>query len=89
MPKVLTVIRITPAPAGNRFLFGMILAYIQDHPRPCGEQDLRFDSEGRVPGSPPPLRGTGYFKKIIAYYVRITPAPAGNRMGRVVQIKSF
>ena len=69
---------ITPAHAGNSFIVGIIINKMEDHPRPCGEQDPLLFPDTNPTGSPPPMRGTvcGRFGRRICK--RITPAHAGN-----------
>jgi len=71
--------RITPAPAGNSGTRSTNRLPLRDHPRPCGEQFLGFLAGFSWGGSPPPLRGTGFFHPARHADIRITPAPAGNR----------
>ena len=64
--KVLHVIflfesdRITPAYAGKRPERRMSVARIQDHPRLCGEKQMRSSSMCFSSGSPPPMRGKDF-----------------------------
>ena len=71
--------RITPACAGNRDIINALLAEIKDHPRVCGEQQVKYLKRKQMMGSPPRVRGTGQSCIIIAKKDRITPACAGNR----------
>ena len=50
--------RITPAHAGNSFIFCFNFSLHQDHPRTCGEQLELLRGFGVVVGSPPHMRGT-------------------------------
>ena len=69
--------RITPADAGktSRHLVGINQS--QDHPRGCGENDVRLRKFDPVPGSPPRMRGK-LIDSILSFSMpRITPADAG------------
>ena len=70
--------RITPAHAGNTSHVPIILEFIQDHPRPCGEHPVPLSSSPVNIGSPPPMRGTRDIMKCDEIINRITPAHAGN-----------
>ena len=68
---------ITPADAGktSRHLVGINQS--QDHPRGCGENDVRLRKFDPVPGSPPRMRGK-LIDSILSFSMpRITPADAG------------
>ena len=69
--------RITPADAGktSRHLVGINQS--QDHPRGCGENDVRLRKFDPVPGSPPRMRGKLFGKTSERERRRITPADAG------------
>ena len=71
--------RITPACAGNRALFLCLRHAIKDHPRVCGEQVVLPETVIDAVGSPPRVRGTDYFQRVMPATTRITPACAGNR----------
>ena len=74
--------RITPARAGNRFLYFPFAVACWDHPRACGEQDV-WNAIGQKPlGSPPRVRGTVHATAPLALRKRITPARAGNSVCR-------
>ena len=49
--------RITPAYAGKSGNVDHDYAYIEDHPRLCGEKMFQPPSPQPVLGSPPPMRG--------------------------------
>ena len=70
--------RITPAHAGNRVVAALLCPLFGDHPRPCGEQCLRRLRKMHRRGSPPPMRGTVSYFRVMFRGVRITPAHAGN-----------
>ena len=72
-------VRITPACAGNSFMFAMVTGAVKDHPRVCGEQKEPSISDALLVGSPPRVRGT--VDELISRYrgEGITPACAGNR----------
>ena len=69
---------ITPAHAGNTFLFGLMPFPRQDHPRTCGEHILRRELLIVLLGSPPHMRGTLFGFGKPGKIVGITPAHAGN-----------
>ena len=79
--------RITPACAGNRFLFHIHNRLYTDHPRVCGEQSSSLDCIGGIMGSPPRVRGTGGRRGGRGAAGRITPACAGNRQGNYARIQ--
>ena len=70
---------ITPADAGNRVLTHNRLSHREDHPRGCGEQMFRPLAAYPTNGSPPRMRGTGYYLRQFRGDQGITPADAGNR----------
>ena len=70
--------RITPAHAGNSTPLRLPVRLLRDHPRPCGEQCLSAGLRKVLPGSPPPMRGTGMSPPMYTMLQRITPAHAGN-----------
>ena len=49
-----------------------------DHPRIRGEHQLSEFKNITDNGSPPHTRGTQYYKALMKYHKRITPAYAGN-----------
>ena len=70
---------ITPAYAGKSFLIYFFARYIQDHPRVCGEKELRQAIAVQHIGSPPRMRGkVAMFCRAVRAH-RITPAYAGKR----------
>ena len=71
--------RITPAYAGKRCASDGIWRIWQDHPRLCGEKPTKQSQKktNAVTGSPPPMRGKGYFFLLCQSQCRITPAYAG------------
>ena len=71
--------RITPACAGNSSKWLSDLKAVADHPRVCGEQMLAQRNPQYREGSPPRVRGTGLFLRVLFFERRITPACAGNR----------
>ena len=48
---------ITPACAGKRMAFAVLIHSKQDHPRMCGEKLSDKGSRGEREGSPPHVRG--------------------------------
>ena len=73
---------ITPACAGNRCPPPARVMLVRDHPRLRGEQLSSAFSFLVIVGSPPLARGTGPNGNDGRICRRITPACAGNRMGR-------
>ena len=68
---------ITPAYAGKSSHVLMLLHFLLDHPRLCGEkQFIRHPLEHEL-GSPPPMRGKVHRCTIHKRPERITPAYAG------------
>mgnify|MGYP006970851641 CR=1 FL=1 len=72
---------ITPARAGNRAPSPWPSAWAWDHPRACGEQDIRSSLASNLIGSPPRVRGTVLKRRNPKNEKRITPARAGNSGG--------
>ena len=73
-----SLIRITPAYAGNT---RVVLPYTknkQDHPRVCGKHYESHVTKQKFLGSPPRMRETLKFISIRSKAARITPAYAGN-----------
>ena len=50
---------ITPAYAGKSVVCIEFEEFCRDHPRLCGEKGFGTPPHGRLPGSPPPMRGKG------------------------------
>ena len=69
--------RITPAYAGKSFLSTSRAFCNQDHPRLCGEKQIRPLWRTWRKGSPPPMRGKETTPFTVSRMVRITPAYAG------------
>ena len=69
--------RITPAGAGKTMHSLNSVQAQQDHPRRCGENDLRLVRATYAIGSPPQVRGKPIFALTVADELRITPAGAG------------
>ena len=68
---------ITPAYAGKSVPDSVIVNFVKDHPRLCGEKS-RTASAHRLPaGSPPPMRGKEFLWIMPTPVFRITPAYAG------------
>ena len=68
---------ITPACAGKRTRQNTYFSACKDHPRVCGEKQLRVGRLRGNIGSPPRVRGKGHAAGIRRRRVRITPACAG------------
>ena len=78
--------RITPAYAGKRSDRGVGSTTVRDHPRLCGEKQLRDNFLRQGAGSPPPMRGKAFPVYSARAVLRITPAYAGKsgkRSGRI------
>ena len=71
---------ITPAYAGKRTRSLLVIRFMRDHPRVCGEKDSSSASTVSVMGSPPRMRGKGYIGKAFSVCPGITPAYAGKRL---------
>ena len=71
------ILGITPAGAGKTSEFIIVSHLWQDHPRRCGENDVRLRKFDPVPGSPPQVRGKHIVAGRRSIDVRITPAGAG------------
>ena len=70
---------ITPAYAGKRMVFAGRKSRTWDHPRVCGEKALSTFSSRKNSGSPPRMRGKGFFHFAHKVFEGITPACAGKR----------
>ena len=71
---------ITPACAGNRYFLAVNPLPGEDHPRVCGEQKSRLETDLDAIGSPPRVRGTESEYEDCGSDRRITPACAGNSL---------
>jgi len=69
---------ITPACAGNTLVIFSASDIFWDHPRLCGEYEVRFALELSGLGSPPLVRGIRSALCAGAFWTGITPACAGN-----------
>ena len=69
---------ITPACAGNRPDRRGNCICPKDHPRVCGEQIGGRILGAGLKGSPPRVRGTAFFHRVLFSLCGITPACAGN-----------
>ena len=74
-----TLIGITPAYAGKRFLSFLPAVHQWDHPRVCGEKAAPLFGELNHTGSPPRMRGKGRIVAVTVAGFGITPAYAGKR----------
>ena len=77
----LHVLGITPAGAGKTFCEFQPLPRGWDHPRRCGENDVRLRKFDPVPGSPPQVRGKQTIFRRRYPPQGITPAGAGKTRG--------
>ena len=73
--------RITPAGAGKRKRNRRSNRQRKDHPCGCGEKVSHIRPRGRNNGSPPRVRGKGFFSRCKRIFHRITPAGAGKSAG--------
>ena len=69
--------RITPAGAGKTSAITQLPRIYRDHPRRCGENDVRLRKFDPVPGSPPQVRGKRRTPRGQSAQAGITPAGAG------------
>ncbi len=69
--------RIIPAHAGKSAQRSLNWPLIRDHPRSCGEKNLRMRRSNRVPGSSPLMRGKDHYGGPERLARRIIPAHAG------------
>ena len=81
--------RITPAYAGKSCEFVGIAEKSGDHPRLCGEKSCPTGYATITTGSPPPMRGKGFYPVLQVKPTGITPAYAGKRSGRTPFYFSF
>ena len=71
---------ITPAYAGKSPARPGPRPWRWDHPRICGEKSTGRPASARFLGSPPHMRGKGFFGKLLITSFRITPAYAGKSL---------
>ena len=89
-PPVLNLLdRITPAYAGKTALPCGTARRCRDHPRVCGENELRVRKADMTVGSPPRMRGKLLYKDARVDQTRITPAYAGKTRSCVSGLSSF
>ena len=69
--------RITPAYAGKSVPDSVIVNFVKDHPRLCGEKPDWDGLDKTAQGSPPPMRGKEFLWIMPTPVFRITPAYAG------------
>ena len=74
---VVSDLGITPAHAGKRQRAGAGPLQCRDHPRACGEKQLKTAQDGLAKGSPPRMRGKGRRPTTHNSRLGITPAHAG------------
>ena len=75
-----TIDRITPAGAGKTAAQSLPEPTWRDHPRRCGENQMRIQPCGLYRGSPPQVRGKRTYAVKFALDYGITPAGAGKTM---------
>ena len=73
----LTPTGITPAYAGKSRQILDTVYICQDHPRLCGEKEMKSSPISSPIGSPPPMRGKEILRQFGVPLCRITPAYAG------------
>ena len=71
--------RITPACAGKSTTHCFWCKVDGDHPRACGEKNVKKSRTWNAVGSPPRMRGKGFSTFPWLSLLRITPAHAGKR----------
>ena len=76
---------IIPAHAGNTRLRPEPFRRAEDHPRTCGEHQVRLDSLAEIEGSSPHMRGTHEIPALGRRNPGIIPAHAGNTNPRRFQ----
>ncbi len=76
----MSVLRFTPAHAGNTAWRMMRFMEWWVHPRPCGEYQRTCNRMRMHIGSPPPMRGIRNLQAIAPVRPRFTPAHAGNTL---------
>ena len=81
-----SLVRITPAYAGNTDSIQPIFLPLRDHPRLRGEHTKQAHQVMLLLGSPPPTRGTLCSTSIYSLVSRITPAYAGNTLYLALRI---
>ena len=74
---------IIPADAGSTARSARACHEAQDHPRGCGEHDLRMHQGQMKAGSSPRMRGAHHITGPIDGNVRIIPADAGSTTGLI------
>ena len=72
-------IGITPAYAGKSIVERRCKSQWRDHPRLCGEKVSAVGVFSPFNGSPPPMRGKGFYRGFRSFSDGITPAYAGKR----------
>ena len=77
---------ITPAYAGKSLVFRLIIPFLRDHPRLCGEKRTLFSRLFHVSGSPPPMRGKAKRAMTSLQKSGITPAYAGKSVDGISHI---
>ena len=78
-----TTTGITPAYAGKSMIGENAFYGTGDHPRLCGEKVGILIVQLCQLGSPPPMRGKGFFCRHSIIFAGITPAYAGKSSGTV------
>ena len=73
----MSLLGITPAPAGKTGSYYVGAVVVKDHPRTCGENISISQAFTKALGSPPHLRGKRGKNMALEKEIRITPAPAG------------
>ena len=78
-------VRITPACAGRSAAPHGRSRFPEDHPRVCGEKQIKVINHRIADGSPPRVRGEGRANRLLLVKGWITPACAGRRQALKAQ----
>ena len=76
-------LRITPAYAGKRLNTIQHRRFDQDHPRLCGEKEMKSSPMSSPIGSPPPMRGKGSGVRHVNYIAWDHPRLCGEKKSKV------
>ena len=78
------IFRITPAYAGKTLIKVMKEGAVKDHPRVCGENNIKRLANLSKTGSPPRMRGKRSPAAVIQCKCGITPAYAGKTTAHLI-----
>ena len=79
---------ITPACAGKSNICGQNRVKSEDHPRACGEKNIKHRRKSSGKGSPPRVRGKANSGSFLRLRYRITPARAGKSSAMLISSSS-